>query len=695
MPPPCLAEDLLVDYAAGRTDASLAAEVEAHLAGCPACRRVLEAVRELAHGADTVTHDLPPKPRGPAPPPLEVGEVLADRFELTACLGEGGMGVVYAAADRQLGVPVALKVLTAKYRRDPDGAQLLQNEIVVARRVTHRNVVRVYDFGVSGPHQFFTMEHVRGRSLSEALKAAKLPRHTAVRVFSELVAGLAAVHAEGIVHRDLKPGNVMLDEAGTARLMDFGLASADGSGSDGSRPRVGTPRYWAPEQARGEAPAPTADVFSAGVIGFQLLTGLGAQHASPAAARREVPRRFRAVIARCLDPDPAARPRDAAALSAAFERARRLPQRIALVVALALAVASVTAVAAAKLRAQSHAARAEAAIEQLMEGRTEQAGAELDRLVLDDVHSPEALLGMAMANWWREQPYANTAAACDEAIAAHQPPAREQFLEALKPLAQQRWAEALRLIEAPVPGAADEPLLAYGRFEALYHGGRPAEAVAAYRGLLAQRPAFRLGYDHVLDYAIATQDPEALADAATHADWLRDDLAYAGYAVRLALARGRLDEALALADHGAARSSEYAGGVAALRALHTRLLLVNGELAAAVEALRQTPAVTPPSTLDQLGFAVAVGDAARVRALTPVLDEEAARGLAPASEFRMRLDAWAMLALRADPTAAERFARAALPLSIPFRSGSMNLPLLAALVAGDDEGSVGMHDQRG
>jgi serine/threonine-protein kinase len=199
-----------------------------------------------------------------------VGSVLADRYELRAHLGTGGMGSVYRAFDRELDEEVALKVLHVDLAVSGDGLVRFRREVKLARRVTHPCVARTFDLGVHPGMRFLTMELIAGESLRARAMPLALPE--ALRIASEVGRGLAAAHAQGVTHRDLKPDNVML--AGDRVVVtDFGIARAEGDAAVTHGGIVGTPAYMAPEQVEARPIDGRADVFALGVVLYEMLTG--------------------------------------------------------------------------------------------------------------------------------------------------------------------------------------------------------------------------------------------------------------------------------------------------------------------------------------------------------------------------------------------------------------------------------------
>jgi tetratricopeptide (TPR) repeat protein/predicted Ser/Thr protein kinase len=205
---------------------------------------------------------------------LEVGSVLADRYEILKMLGEGGMGAVYKARDRELDRLLAVKVV----RRDLAGhasiMQRFKQELILARKITHRNVVRIFDLGVSDGFRFITMEFIDGRDLTSLLEERKLTPEESVKILRQVCAALEAAHAEGVIHRDLKPQNIMIESSGRVVVMDFGLArSMEATGLTQAGAMMGTPAYMSPEQAKGLVVDERSDVFALGIIAYQMLSG--------------------------------------------------------------------------------------------------------------------------------------------------------------------------------------------------------------------------------------------------------------------------------------------------------------------------------------------------------------------------------------------------------------------------------------
>ncbi len=265
---------------------------------------------------------------------LQPGSVFANRYEIIKILGEGGMGAVYKARDVELEREVALKVVKRELSNNPEILQRFKQELILARQVTDRNIIRIFDLGEAAGIKFITMEYVEGQNLHQLLKQrGKLEVAEAVEIMEQAAAGLAAAHREGIIHRDLKPGNIMRDVHGRVVVMDFGLArTISGDGMTQTGAMLGTIEYMSPEQAQGKELKASSDVFTTGLILYELLAGVTPFHAeNPISSllmrtqqramplvdvNKNVPGTLSNIVAKCLEKDPAARYQDAGELDA-------------------------------------------------------------------------------------------------------------------------------------------------------------------------------------------------------------------------------------------------------------------------------------------------------------------------------------------------------------------------------------------
>jgi len=261
------------------------------------------------------------------------GTLVAERYRVIGMLGRGGMGEVYRATDLRLGQQVALKFLPEGTASDPDTLARFHNEVRIARQVSHPNVCRVYDLGEVDGLTYLSMEYVDGEDLGALLRRiGRLPTDTATEMARKLCAGLAAAHDKGVLHRDLKPANIMIDGRGQVLITDFGLAGI-ANRIQSSEIRHGTPAYMAPEQLAGKEVTMRSDIYSLGLVLYEMYTGKRAYDAPTLAEmtrlRQEAPPTLTThvkdldplverVVKRCLDPDPQKRPQSALAVALAL-----------------------------------------------------------------------------------------------------------------------------------------------------------------------------------------------------------------------------------------------------------------------------------------------------------------------------------------------------------------------------------------
>ena len=262
---------------------------------------------------------------------LAPGSTFAGRYEICHPVGNGGMGMVYCAIDRELGDEVALKLLRQELLAgDESAVERFKNEIRLARRISHRNVVRTHDIGESGGAYFVTMEYVRGITVRELLATrGRLGVSSTMGIARQLVEALAVAHDAGVVHRDVKPENALLGEDGVLKVMDFGIARLAQRTSTLTQAGmlVGTPAYMAPEQLLGEDVDGRTDLYAVGVVMYECLTGalpfaapspiamistvLMTEPRAAASINAEVPPAVSALVARLLAKTPDARPQHA------------------------------------------------------------------------------------------------------------------------------------------------------------------------------------------------------------------------------------------------------------------------------------------------------------------------------------------------------------------------------------------------
>jgi HAMP domain-containing protein/predicted Ser/Thr protein kinase len=269
-----------------------------------------------------------------SPGMLPAGSVFAGRYEIKGVLGMGGMGVVYRAWDTELGELVAIKTLRMDAAQsEPAALERFKQEIRLARKITHRNVVRTHDIGEVDGLYFITMEFVEGQSLKHLIQSrGSLPVNVVLTVGKQLCRALEVAHEQGVIHRDIKPQNLIVEPSGTLKVMDFGIArlAKRTEGMTQAGMAVGTPEYMAPEQLLGADVDFRADLYATGAVLFESVTGrppfvadsaitlvakqLEESPPSPRSLNAEVPERLEALILRALNKDPAGRPQSAAQL---------------------------------------------------------------------------------------------------------------------------------------------------------------------------------------------------------------------------------------------------------------------------------------------------------------------------------------------------------------------------------------------
>ena len=207
---------------------------------------------------------------------LTQGAVLSGRYQILQPLGRGGMGRVYKAFDRIMEEHVAVKVLRTEFMRDPEMSRRFVSEIKLARKIGHRNVCRIHEYGEDGDVRFIVMELIDGVTLKEYLRAGPLPPDAAYDVSIQVARGLNAVHELGIVHRDFKAANIMIDRQGVAKLVDFGIAkdlSSELTGPTVAGMLMGTPEYMSPEQVQGGPVGYRSDIYALGCVVYEMFTG--------------------------------------------------------------------------------------------------------------------------------------------------------------------------------------------------------------------------------------------------------------------------------------------------------------------------------------------------------------------------------------------------------------------------------------
>ena len=263
------------------------------------------------------------------------GTILGERYRIVGLLGKGGMGEVYRADDLKLAQPVALKFLPEQLLNDKAALGRFHREVRVARQISHPHVCRVYDIGEIDGRHFLSMEYIKGEELSSLLRRiGRLPADKAIEISRQLCAGVAAAHNKGVLHRDLKPANVMIDENGNVRVTDFGLAGLEEEIRK-EDDRSGTPAYMSPEQLAGAELTTKSDIYSLGLLLYEIFTGKKAFEAptlgklldlrkssttptTPSSLVPNIDPLVERVILRCLEKDPDARPASALHVAASL-----------------------------------------------------------------------------------------------------------------------------------------------------------------------------------------------------------------------------------------------------------------------------------------------------------------------------------------------------------------------------------------
>jgi hypothetical protein len=243
----------------------------------------LEPLSEAARGEQTTRSDTVMTPQTAAAQTrrggsdVALGTVFGGRYEILSELGAGGMGVVYKARDLELDDLVAIKMLRGAALMDTEQLDRLKSELKLARKITHPNVLRTFDFGDHEGRPYISMEYVRGMTLRYLIKqAGRIPFSAGLRIAKQLCAGLGAAHEVGVLHRDIKPENLILEQSGNAKLMDFGIARPIRRMEPGhTQPGmfVGTPHYSSPEQLAGDEVDHRADIYSSGVLLSEMFCG--------------------------------------------------------------------------------------------------------------------------------------------------------------------------------------------------------------------------------------------------------------------------------------------------------------------------------------------------------------------------------------------------------------------------------------
>ena len=250
-------------------------------------------------------------------------DLFADRYQIVEEIGRGGMGRVYKAVDRELGIIVALKMIRPEFLANPKMIERFKNEILLAREISHENVLRIHDFGEKDDIKFISMQYIEGESLKNIIResSSSLNIDSVLSISTQILEGLGAAHRNGVAHRDLKPSNIMIDENGRVYIADFGLAKSIKAGDPSfTGTLVGTPQYISPEQWKGDKIDGRSDIYSFGIMMYEMVVGslpfesetdfgylkkhINEKAQFPKDIEKEIPLFIQKIIIKCLEKKP-------------------------------------------------------------------------------------------------------------------------------------------------------------------------------------------------------------------------------------------------------------------------------------------------------------------------------------------------------------------------------------------------------
>jgi len=460
---------------------------------------------------DTVTlAPQPPHgaPRLPALPDVE----LPSRFTPLRVLGAGAMGYVVEARDEALGREVAVKVIAAARLGDAKSRERFLREARAIATLRHDGIVTIHDVDPRG--RFLVMELVRGETLKQRImRAGPLSPAEVRRIGAALLDALAVAHAAGIVHRDVKPANLLLGDDGSIKLADFGVAATSDSELTGTGEVIGTPQYMAPEQLRGHSSDPRVDIYAAGATLFEAVTGekLHNHHRrdeDPPAkiAHGVADPALAAVIARAVAELPRDRFPDVRTMAAALAAPARVPlvRRRPLQLAAAAGLALAGVLVAVTVAGRSAPARDELALGIAALEAEDFVAAEKHLRAAPDSARVHYYLGVL--HWWNNGTQEQTDSELDRALAMGLDRRLSAVAKGVRGLVDLDYPYVVeRFVQLARMYPEDRNVL-YGAVEALFHGGRPAEAMEMYKRLRVVAPGFGLARHHALTYYLSRGD---------------------------------------------------------------------------------------------------------------------------------------------------------------------------------------------
>ena len=275
-----------------------------------------------------------------------IGKVFAQRYQLEEFIGKGGMALVFRATDLRTGHAVAVKVLRPEFSQDEEFLERFQREALAASKMSHHNIVNLLDVGEEEGMRYLVIEYVRGRTLKEIIEEnARLPEPVAAQIAIRILSALQHAHNNGIIHRDIKPQNVLINAEGLVKVADFGIARVAGSNTLSKGDSVmGSVHYFSPEQARGEDVTAASDIYSVGVVMYEMLTGkvpfdgdtpvsiamqhISAQPKAPSLVAEGISPAMEQVVLTAMSKEPRRRYRDAAEMARAIRAALEHPQEV-------------------------------------------------------------------------------------------------------------------------------------------------------------------------------------------------------------------------------------------------------------------------------------------------------------------------------------------------------------------------------